>query len=70
MHALPAYLNGVGGSPRGRGVRDEGEKLEVLNVLMRSGSLVRDARRSSQDSAGEASSRREVQRRGRSRDSK
>jgi hypothetical protein len=61
MHALPAYLNGVGGSLRGRGARDEGEKLDVLNVLMRNSSLVRDARRSSQH---------ELQRRGRSRDSK
>ena len=61
MHALPAYLNGVGGSRRGRGGRDEGEKLDVLNVLMRNGSLVRDARRSSRD---------ELQRRGRVRDPK
>jgi hypothetical protein len=44
MHALPAYLNGVGGSLRGRGGRDEGERLDVLNVLMRNSSLVRDAR--------------------------
>ena len=61
MHALPAYLNGVGGSLRGRGARNEGEKLDVLNVLMRNGSLVRDARRSSRD---------ELQRRGRVRDPK
>jgi hypothetical protein len=65
MHALAAYLNGVGGSPRGRGARDEGAKLDVLNVLMHGG-LVRDARTSSQDSP----SRREPQRRGRSRDPK
>jgi hypothetical protein len=56
MHALPAYLNGVGGSLRGRGARDEGAKLDVLNVLMRSSSLVRDAR---------SSSRRELQRQSR-----
>jgi hypothetical protein len=61
MHALPAYLNGVGGNLRGRGARNEGEKLDVLNVLMRNGSLVRDARRSSRD---------ELQRRGRVRDPK
>jgi hypothetical protein len=61
MHALPAYLNGVGGSSRGRGARDEGEKLDVLNVLLRNGSLVRDAR---------SSSRRQLQRHGRLRDSK
>ena len=56
MHALPAYLNGVGGSLRGRGARGESEKLDVLNVLMRNGSLVRDAR---------SSSRRELQRQSR-----
>jgi hypothetical protein len=44
MHALPAYMNGVGGGLRGRSARDEGEKLDVLNVLMRNSSLVRDAR--------------------------
>jgi hypothetical protein len=46
MHALPAYLNGVGRSSPGRGGRDG--PLDVLNVLMRSGSLVREARSSSQ----------------------
>jgi hypothetical protein len=45
MHALPAYLNGLGRSPLGRDGRDA--QLDVLNVLMRSGSLVRDARSSS-----------------------
>jgi hypothetical protein len=45
MHALPAYLNGVGRSLPGRGGRDG--RLDVLNVLMRSGSLVREARSSS-----------------------
>ncbi len=61
MHALPAYVNGVGGGLRGRGARDEGEKLDVLNVLLRNGSLVRDAR---------SSSRRQLRHRGPSRDSK
>jgi hypothetical protein len=61
MHALPAYLNGVGGSPRGRGARGESEKLDVLNVLMRNGGLVRDAR---------SSTRRELQRQSRNSKSK
>lgn len=64
MHALPAYLNGMGGSPRRRGVRDVDAKLDVLKVLMQ-GCLVRDARRS-----GEESPTRGVLRRGRSRDPK
>jgi hypothetical protein len=64
MHALPAYLNGVSGSPRGRGARNESVKLDVLNVLMQ-GCLTRDARRSSEDSPSQREPRR-----GRSRDSK
>ena len=42
MHALLAYLNGVSGCPRGSARQDEG--LEVLNVLMRNTSFVRNAR--------------------------
>lgn len=42
MHALPAYLNGVSGCPRGHARQEEG--LEVLNVLMLSIDFVRDAR--------------------------
>jgi hypothetical protein len=42
MHALLAYLNGVSGCPRGSADQDEG--LEVLNVLMRNTSFVRNAR--------------------------
>jgi hypothetical protein len=42
MHALPAYLNGVSGCPRGRARQEEG--LEVLNVLMLNVSFFRNAR--------------------------
>ena len=42
MNALPAYLNGVSGCPRGRGRQEEG--LEILNVLMLNIGFFRNAR--------------------------
>jgi hypothetical protein len=52
MHALSAYLNGAGFNLRGRPVRDPGESLKVLDVLMRNNILRRGAQ--NPDSARES----------------
>ena len=60
MHALSAYLNGVGSNLRGRPLRDQGESLRILDVLMRNASSVRGGQKSDRDSPGSREAHRKL----------